>query len=585
VLKRLKDELIDKLELSSDIKWVTPARSIVIAKQLATRKKNPDLSMAATLLDRLIKSKDQNFFYPAAHYYRALVIVKEGNFRNKKTTFFQTLRAAEAILEQHINLQMSYSQTVTQTMTKSDGGNSFCVIDAYKQQKENATKIMEHFQNSIRSLLGSHCSVSGLQEAGIDEAKADAYFEQLESSLSIVCHVNSVDSVPNRDFAIQQIADDYGVKKSSLIQFLNANENRTTLTEKEMETNLKNSSVIQCTRKAFWKLLVKAKVFDDVHKCALLTKSDCDGIHGFDQSQKIDDEIGMDSYILYNPTYSSQKELLEQNKVLFRKDYLKSILGTKEYRRKKKSFESNKIARLNFVKLKTVDLTELGQMSLEMLNHSTNIHPDDCKQILNALKKQGIIDELGNLAQDYKDQQFSYPECPIYENPVRRLVERTFLAELVRRQWLNEKNPDRLKAIADLALKPYQDLLADLMGAHIISGAQVNEKKDADDLEKAVKEITEDKQDRGRIVSFLKNHQAVYAALETPDAALESIEPSIRQRSDMNNISTELYVFRLLGFDHVIEMKEEKRSWKMILRASLIIFSVSLKSLLELSSK
>jgi hypothetical protein len=39
----------------------------------------------------------------------------------------------------------------------------------------------------------------------------------------------------------------------------------------------------------------------------------------------------------------------------------------------------------------------------------------------------------------------------------------------------------------------------------------------------------------------------------------------------MNNVSTELYVFHLLGFDHVIEMKEEKRSWKMIIRASLII--------------
>jgi hypothetical protein len=376
-----------------------------------------------------------------------------------------------------------------------------------------------------------------------------------------------VESVPNRDSAIQQVSDEYGVKEDLLIQFLN--KNRISLTEKEMETKLKNSGMIQCTRKAFWNLLVKNKVLHDVHKCAILSVSDCDGISGFDQSQKINDEIGMASYVLYNPTYSSQTELLEKNKVLIRKDYLKSILSTKEYRRRKKSFESNKIARLDFNKLETVDLRALGQLSKEVLNYSTKIHPEDCQQVWNALLVQEIIDDQGNLAQDYKHQQFCYPECPIYEHPVRRLVERTFLAETVRRQWLNEKDPDRFKAIADLALKPYQDLLADLMRAHIISGARVND--DEDDLENAVTIVTEDKQDSGRIVSFLKNHRAIYATLETPGAALESIETSIRQRSDMNNVSTELYVFRLLGFDHVIEMKEEKWSWKMILRAILII--------------
>jgi hypothetical protein len=116
--------------------------------------------------------------------------------------------------------------------------------------------------------------------------------------------------------------------------------------------------------------------------------------------------------------------LLVKNKVLFRKDYLKYIFSTKEYRRRKKSFESYKIARVNFKKLKTVDLRVLGQLSMEALNYSTKIHPEDCQRIWNALIVQGIIDDQGNLAQ--KHQQFCYPECPLYENPVRRLQKEHF---------------------------------------------------------------------------------------------------------------------------------------------------------------
>jgi hypothetical protein len=60
--------------------------------------------------------------------------------------------------------------------------------------------------------------------------------------------------------------------------------------------------------------------------------------------------------------------------------------------------------------------------------------------------------------------------CPAYAQAVMRLVSKKFVFELVRQQWLKlDKNPKCLKAIHFLPLKPYRDMLADLMEAHVIT--------------------------------------------------------------------------------------------------------------------
>jgi hypothetical protein len=66
--------------------------------------------------------------------------------------------------------------------------------------------------------------------------------------------------------------------------------------------------------------------------------------------------------------------------------------------------------------------------------------------------------------------------CPAYAQAVKRLVSKKFVFELVRQQWLKlDKNPKCLKAIHFLPLKPYRDMLGDLMEAHVICGARVTE--------------------------------------------------------------------------------------------------------------
>jgi hypothetical protein len=105
-----------------------------------------------------------------------------------------------------------------------------------------------------------------------------------------------------------------------------------------------------------------------------------------------------------------------------------------------------------------------------------NIIPAERDGIWTALISQQIIDENGNLSLEYADQKFNYPSCPAYEEAVMRLLGRTFVAEIVRRHWLKSQEDSRFfRSINLLPLKPYRDMLGDLMSAHVISGARVTD--------------------------------------------------------------------------------------------------------------
>ncbi|KZR99652.1 Uncharacterized protein APZ42_004398, partial [Daphnia magna] len=186
--------------------------------------------------------------------------------------------------------------------------------------------------------------------------------------------------------------------------------------------------------------------------------------------------------------------------------------------------------------------------------------------VWNALVDQQIIDSNGKLLPNF--QKFSYPECPAYEKPVMRMIGRTFVAEIVKSQWLRlktDKNPNCLKAINLLPLKPYRDMLGDLMAAHVISGARVTENT------KLIEEKTdalEDKDEGACVCKFLKSRQAVYAPkMKKYDVYLDFIEMDIRKIPNTENISTELHSFDLVGFNHVIDIKDREMSWKTKLSA------------------
>ncbi|XP_045023303.1 protein translocase subunit SecA-like [Daphnia magna] len=165
-----------------DTSWMTPVRSVAMAKHMITQidtkkkkkslitqidkeKKKKSLSKAGEILNRVIASKDSSL-YPAAHYYLAFILFEE-DFEDNKDKVIQIVQTCETILNTHINRHLSFYRKVPRAAPEQTP--SFCVVDAYKQQKNNMVKILEYFIGSVRALLGSHyCSASNLKEAGRD---------------------------------------------------------------------------------------------------------------------------------------------------------------------------------------------------------------------------------------------------------------------------------------------------------------------------------------------------------------------------------------------------------------------------------
>ncbi|XP_059352805.1 LOW QUALITY PROTEIN: uncharacterized protein LOC130700691 [Daphnia carinata] len=608
---------------TEDCNWMTPFRSLAMAKHLAMQRSSQSQSTAIEILNRVIASNDSSL-YPAAHYYLAFILIQE-DFKENKTNFIQNLQRCEAMLNNHIDMHLSFYRKVAHVTPEQTP--TFCVVDAYKQQKNNVVKILEYFIGSVRALLGTHyCSASNLREAGrsgpeklgivkmkkkevetfiqkkrspyvahfqkerklngepkrhkISREKADELFQSLVQSRCITCQLNDI---PNREAIVQQVANEYGIP--SLISNLKSVFGKE-LTEEQIEKSLKIGNLIPCTRKAFWKELENARALEVVKdglcpkmKCVVVLESECDVEPSepdrkiLNRENRIKIEFGLNSFdqnclnVLYNPIYDNMNDLLKQKKIMFDKDYVIEQLGD-EYCHRKENFEFNRIAQLNLDTLekKSNDLSfsySLGKNDLRRVNITSTSEQED---VWKALVEQKIIDSYGKLSSNY--QKFSYPACPAYEEPVMRLIGRNFVAEIVKRQWLRlkaDKDPSCLKAIDLLPLKPYRDMLGDLMAAHVISGARVTE--DTKLIEEKTMEL-EDADERKCVRKFLKSHQAVYAPeMIKSDVFLDLIEMDIRKIPNTKNISMELYAFDLAGFNHVMDVKDRDVSWKTYLGA------------------
>ncbi|KZS16582.1 Uncharacterized protein APZ42_017133 [Daphnia magna] len=630
---------VPNLENFDDIiNWIMPVRSIAVAKHLAIREK-PDLSMANYILERIVNS-DSSFFYPAAHYYQTFIFLKEEKFLKEKKEFFRKLRVAETIINDHIDMQLSFNSIINKSMSNSVKIPSFCVVDAYKEQKENNVKIMEYFLGSLRSLVGNYCSVAELREASkvspkqpgffektfskiekfIDNDKnktrnvqggqkirmqnVDKYFKSLIESRCIACELNDPDTIPNssiysnqeevdnescsnRSALIQLIADDYGVgvslEKTLISIFNEAN------SEEEIEKELKKENLIPYSRKMFWKKLVDTEVLKIPKvgvemECVIMPDTQCNGIPKLDRNEAIALNFGIDTYdsklnclnVLYNPIYDNEEQFKEKKKIMFPKKYVKRILSVTEYELGKQNFEFNKIAQLNLNILKEIDLKEFGCLRDDDF-YRANIIPAEREGLKNELLKQNVIDDQGFLLADYDvTKGFDYPQCPAYSEAVMHLIGRKFVVEIVRRQWLkiqdttSKRGPDYLKAINLLPLKPYRDMLGDLMAAHVISGARVTEEDGTKLKEEISKLKNADDQDRKILLEFFENHQSVYSRPVTPEFFLDPLERILRIGSGSSNIFNELIAFHLMELDSVIDVKNRKWTWKMICLTSLL---------------
>jgi preprotein translocase subunit SecA len=596
----LKASLINKLQLSQspcEIDWMLPGRSVALAKYLAQKKsgisfdfkvlaqvitsfitsvitgKNEKAEVkknsAIILLEKLAESNDA-FFYPAAPYYLAFLTIKQGEGEKKQTRITKMLRSSETILNEHIRMQISFYRKINKNLSHNQ---SFCAIDSYKQQKVNIANLLGHYIDSIRSLLGSHyCTVSDLEQVGIDGQKVDKLFEQLKTD-GIVQQpkLNDEETIPNLKAAIQHVAIIHNVDKPTSLEENLASAFKTVnllmMNEKKMDKETKKEIEITSARKSFWKYMVKERVLKDAIDFVIMDESECDIEPKLDRDEKLtidfaskDPEI---RYVFYSPMLYTVEKM--KNKIVFREKYVKDILKKNnylEYHRRKESFELNKRGslNLNLIELKKVNETKEYEAQVDEDDlRGIHIVPDERKGILDELVIQKIIDDQGYLAPEYDGQEFCYPQCPAYEDAVMGLLGRKFAIEIVIRQWLkSEEDPELLKAIELLPLNPHRNLLADLMAAHVIAGARVKDDMTDIDLEQAIEKITDDKEERKCLLNYLTSRQPLYVPTKSSDDfSLDFIEREIRTKEGMDNVSTELFLFGLVGFDqHIVYNKE-----------------------------
>jgi hypothetical protein len=529
--------------------------------------------ISACLLEKLVQSNDA-FFYPVAPYYLAFLIIKEKKGENEQTRIItKMLRSSETILNEHIRLQMSFYRKTNPNLRQSQ---SFCSIDAYKQQKVNIANLLGHYIDSIRTLLGSHyCSVSDLEQAGIDGKKVDTVFEKLK----IDCIVqqpkfNDDETIPNLKAAIQHVAIIHNVDKPTSLKKNLTSAFKTVnplMNENEIEKKIKKEIDISFTRKSFWINMVKKKVLKDAIDFVIMDESECDIEPKLDRKEKLTIDLASKDYVFFSPMPYTAEEM--KRKIVFREKYVKDIIkenNYQEYHRRKKTFELNKMGCLNLIELKKVNETKEYEAQLDEDDlRGIHIDPDERKNILAELQNQKIIDDQGYLAPEYEGQEFCYSQCPAYEDAAMGLLGRKFAIEIVIRQWLkSEEDSELLKAIELLPLNPHRNLLADLMASHVIAGARV---KDDIDLKQAIEKISDDKEERECLLNYLRSRQALYGPTKSPDDfSLDFIEREIRTKKGMDNVSTELYIFGLAGFDHHI-IYENKLSFKAKSQASISI--------------
>ncbi|KAI9559655.1 hypothetical protein GHT06_013660 [Daphnia sinensis] len=114
-------------------------------------------------------------------------------------------------------------------------------------------------------------------------------------------------------------------------------------------------------------------------------------------------------------------------------------------------------------------------------------------------------------------------------------------------------------------------MLDDLIAAYVISGVRLK-KMDEHILERKVNEISNKDHERACILDFLKSRQAIYEAtsLKKQETALDFIDRDIR-KVKANTTERELSLFRLMGFDHVMYMKDRQISGKQMVLTSLFV--------------
>ena len=551
----------------------TPARRVALAKLIANSKGNDAYTHAEQIFDELIEQDE--FWYPSAHYYKAYILVNKTNdIPGNKNSILREFIAAEKIITQHVDMQMSFIAVVGSISGK--GPTAFHPIDAYKKQKENNVYLFELFNNSISNILGGHCQKEDLSSVGIDESKAEMTFNALLDNQFVTFCQNIKEQIPDYEQTIEKIAFDYGVCPQRIEIFINSVQGQT---ERELEKRLNKDDIFEWTRKTFWAKCVQLQVLTEAVDVFGMEKGKAEELELCLEKQVSIDE----NHIWYNPSKQSPTEI--ENKVFFPKTYIKEYLEQK-YQSEKKELESNKLACINRENLILIQTELWGRVQLNDFK-VIGLEQSDSEEVFTNLVSCGIIDNDGKIKNF--TGKWEFPNCPLYEDEIITILQKKSSINFICKEWLDPKSPNQ-SAITLLPMKPSRGLLDDLFSSRLIvppsvpDNDTVNLQGDgvygflknkvwSDDFH----EKFPDSKDRDSILSYLRGKQASYANLETPQATLKSLRHQLKESQagargqKVDNINTELAIFGLIGFDEIVDLNEQKWSFKMILRSAVVI--------------
>ena len=519
--------------IKSSLGWsMSPARTVAFAKYLATKEKN--FSLAKYLLDKLIT--EDEFWYPQAHYYKALILVNETeNFQEVKSNFIKELYHTERLLDEHIQMQMMFTGVIKKIYESKFQGKMF-PMNAYKEQKENVVHLFEIIKGSISKILGASCSESGLaNDTGIDSRRAEFVFQKLvDLQLIKLYEVTDCQKVPDKEATIKNISDEYDTNISIINNFLIDLKGQN-YTEKELKVKMKSAKILNCTREEFWDQLVTDGILIQNIKCLVVPKSE--------KLEGIQEVTLTENQILYIPHL---KSLENDNKtIVFESE--KNKIATEMT----KDFEPNKIATLNKVMLEKLDFSCYGKLVPDDFKIEGIAEESERIKLWDSLVQLGIIDSNGSL-ENYKP--FTYPDCSAYEPTVNNALQRKFrLVGILKR--LDSKDDSSHTAMNILPLNAYRSLLLDMLDSRLISLPHVPDSIDFGIL----RTDFPDEKERTLIESYLKSHQSTYASLETVAASLKPVSEAIDGSDAHKNIGTEVDTLASSGFDDLIELSE--KSW------------------------
>ncbi|XP_057366967.1 uncharacterized protein LOC130687829 [Daphnia carinata] len=554
--------------------WMTPARLVVVAKYLAMTNTKSKHSTAANILEQLIQSKD-NQFYAAAYYYRAFIFLKKG-FERNQDEFIKIMRTCENVLSEQINMQTSIFSIVRATEKKTNQPDSFCAVDGYTQQKDNIVNLLQYFLGSVRSFLGTDCSIEDFEAAGRLPEKVKNFLEKnlnnFEKWIEGEIHKSSKvfqkkddknDELKNSTIPIEKVAEyfDLLLEGESKCIGHQLNNPRTiprwnSSDEQIEESNWKTaifrianaygvcaSTLENAIKQAVEKKLSKEGIEKEL-KDQLETKFkkdnlihctresfweklvDSEALFGNENFVVVDDYV-VDSYKL-NRVEAKKLDFIgkdyilydpidcntieKENKIIFSQDYVEDKL----YGNREYNRSGDKF---RFNKMAKIDVAKLKSVNLKLFGQlkdddlrKVDISQAERKAIMCELQNQNIIDDAGNLSPNYDGQSFKYPNCPAYEDAVMRLVGTKLRAEIVRRHWL--KSEDNANRLEVINLLPLTPYryMLDDLIAAYVISGVRLKEMDEFVLKQKVNGITNIDVERDCILDFLKSRQAIYEA-------------------------------------------------------------------------